>query len=43
MIEKPVSIVTEDGKVKHDPLALAREIFAIYSECGAMRIAESRF
>ena len=43
MIEKPVSLVTEDGKVKHDPLALAREIFGIYSECGAMRIAEGRF
>ncbi len=43
MIEKPVSVITDDGKVKHDPLALTREIFSIYSEYGAMRIAEDGF
>ena len=42
MIEKPVSVVSE-GKVKHDPLALGREIFSIYSEFGAMRIAGEDF
>ncbi len=42
MIEKPVSMIS-DGKVKHDPLALGREIFSIYSEFGAMRIAGEDF
>ena len=43
IIEKPVSVISDEGKVKHDPLALAKEIFAIYSEYGAMRIAEDKF
>lgn len=42
IIEKPISQVI-DGKVKHDPQALGREIFAIYSEYGAMRIAGEIF
>lgn len=42
MIAKPVSAIC-DGKVKHDTNALAREIFAIYSDRGAMRIAEDKF
>ena len=43
IIEKPISQIS--GKtVKHDPLALGREIFSIYSEYGAMRIAgEERY
>ena len=42
LIEKPVAQIGEDGKVKHDPDALAREIFCIYSEYGAIRIAPDR-
>ena len=39
IIEKPVSLV-ENDKVKHDPLALGREIMGIYSEYGEIRIAD---
>ncbi len=43
IIEKPISQIS-GGTVKHDPLALGREIFSIYSEYGAMRIAgEERY
>ena len=42
VIEKPVSAIV-DGQVKHDGLALGREIMAIYSEHGAMRIAGEEF
>ncbi len=38
-IEKPVSLVCGE-KVQHDPAALAQEIFSIYSDLGAMRIAD---
>jgi uncharacterized cofD-like protein len=40
LIEKPVSRINEAGKVQHDPDLLAKEIFAVYSEHGTMRIAE---
>lgn len=42
IIEKPVSAIV-DGQVKHDSLALGREILSIYSEYGAMRIAGEEF
>ena len=40
VIERPVSIIRAN-KVQHDPPALAREIVSIYSEYGAMRIADN--
>lgn len=42
VIERPVSIIRAN-KVQHDPPALAREIVSIYSEYGAMRIADNSF
>lgn len=42
MVERPISVISE-GKVKHDPMALGRAIFSIYSDYGAMRIADGEF
>lgn len=43
VIEREVSLIGADGKVKHDTAALAREIFAVYAEYGSIRIAEDSF
>ena len=43
VVEREVSLVGADGKVKHDTAALAREIFSVYAEYGAIRIADDSF